>query len=247
MNKVILKKALYVFLFSTWTIVAFLLGSTLIGLLIGILADTAILNWLITPVGELTLAALVYVAGTAFLLLPLGLRRVRGSELKEWLGLQWRSVRKMVSWAFLTWGIYFLSYAVIVILLLLVQLPGVDLQQKQEVGFTNPHGFIEFAAAFVTLVIIAPIFEELMFRGFLFGRLRTVSNFWVSAIITSLIFAVLHLQLNVGIDVFVLSLFLCFLREKFQSIWPGVMVHMLKNGLAYTLLFILPLYGVKLV
>jgi hypothetical protein len=63
---------------------------------------------------------------------------------------------------------------------------------------------------------------------------------WAAIIITSLLFGAVHGQWNVAIDVFVLSLVLCSLREVTGNIWAGVLLHMLKNGLAFYLLFINP-------
>jgi membrane protease YdiL (CAAX protease family) len=43
---------------------------------------------------------------------------------------------------------------------------------------------------------------------------------------------------NVALDVFILSIVMCGLREMTGSIWAGVVLHMMKNGLAFYLLFI---------
>lgn len=137
--------------------------------------------------------------------------------------------------------------AVAMMVLYSLNLSGIDLQEKQNVGFNELSSSVDYMLAFITLVVLAPVFEEAMFRGFLFGQLRKRHGFWVSAIVTSLAFAVVHFQFNVGVDVLILSLFLCYLRERFQSIWPSIMLHALKNGIAYTLLFILPLLGFNLI
>jgi membrane protease YdiL (CAAX protease family) len=97
--------------------------------------------------------------------------------------------------------------------------------------------------AFITLVVIAPFAEELLFRGYLYGKLKSNVPTVVAAITTSLLFGLAHQQLNVGIDVFILSLVLCTLRSLTGSIWAGVLVHIIKNALAYYLLFVAPLMG----
>jgi membrane protease YdiL (CAAX protease family) len=48
------------------------------------------------------------------------------------------------------------------------------------------------------------------------------------------------LQWAVALDTMVLSLMLCTLREYTGAIWAGVLVHAIKNGLAFYLLFINP-------
>jgi membrane protease YdiL (CAAX protease family) len=66
-----------------------------------------------------------------------------------------------------------------------------------------------------------------------------------AALLTSALFAVPHLLEGNGsllwiggMDTFVLSLALCYLREKTGSLWAPVALHMLKNGVAYLALFV---------
>ena len=42
---------------------------------------------------------------------------------------------------------------------------------------------------------------------------------------------------NLAIDTFALSVVACVLREMFGSIWPSILIHMMKNGLIATVLF----------
>lgn len=50
---------------------------------------------------------------------------------------------------------------------------GVDTAQAQDLGFSYVMGG-EQLAAFIVLVVLTPLFEEAIFRGFLYGRLRMV-------------------------------------------------------------------------
>lgn len=120
--------------------------------------------------------------------------------------------------------------------------PGFDGAQTQDTGFTSLTEPYQYILAFITLVLMAPFAEELLFRGYLYGKLRQYVSIWGAMLITSLLFGAVHGQWNVGVDVFVLSLALTGLRETTGSIWAGVLVHMLKNGLAFYLLFINPMF-----
>jgi membrane protease YdiL (CAAX protease family) len=115
---------------------------------------------------------------------------------------------------------------------------SIDLSEHQDIGYTDPNGY-ELALIFVALVVLAPLVEEILFRGFLFTAFRRTFGFWIGAVGVSLLFAVAHGQANVGIDVFVLSMFLCYLREKTDSLWPAVALHALKNLVAFIVLFIM--------
>lgn len=247
MSKKSIQKFLWGVVYSVWVVVAFLLVSLCVGLLVQYTLPLTWYEWLNSSLGSLVLAAAVYIMTTILVLAPLFIRRTPWRELIAKLGLAKPPQLTMVTWAYVLWAIYFVCSLMVIFILSTVQLPGLDLQQEQEIGFQNlQHGY-EFVAAFLALVVLAPLFEEIIFRGYLYGRLRQRSGIVFSMIATSLMFGLVHFQLNVAIDVFVLSLFLCFAREKFDSIWPGVFIHALKNGIAYTLLFILPLYGVNLV
>ncbi|WP_260763907.1 CPBP family intramembrane glutamic endopeptidase [Candidatus Mycosynbacter amalyticus] len=134
-------------------------------------------------------------------------------------------------------------------------IPGVDLETKQQVGFENITQRYEMLLAFFTLVVLAPICEEFLFRGYLYGRVRKYYSALWAVVLTSLVFGLMHvyagpgmpLQWNVMIATTVLALFIGALREYTGSIWAGILVHMLKNGVAFFALFIAPLLGISLV
>ena len=90
----------------------------------------------------------------------------------------------------------------------------------------------------VTALIIAPLAEEIIFRLILFESLsatRTSSP----AIITALIFAVMH-QTPVQIPaLFLLGLVLQYVRSKYQSLWPSIMLHSAFNGISILLLLLI--------
>lgn len=124
------------------------------------------------------------------------------------------------------------------VLLVAGSLFGIDTGQQQDLGFSSLTGS-ELLVGFIVLVVLTPLFEEALFRGFLYGRLRRTSlPWWVPAIIVSALFGLAHGQWNVGLDVFVLSMVACALREMTGSIWAGTVLHMLKNMLAFMLTFV---------
>jgi membrane protease YdiL (CAAX protease family) len=117
-------------------------------------------------------------------------------------------------------------------------LPGFDANQVQEVGFKNINQQYEIVLAFIVLVVAVPIAEEVLFRGFLFGKLKKVTPIWLAILITSVLFATLHGAWNVALDTFALSVVLCVLRQITGSLWPPILLHMAKNGIAFYFLFI---------
>lgn len=155
---------------------------------------------------------------------------------------------KHIAYALCGFGVYFVLY-IIALAVIKAFIPGLNLEQKQEIGFNTTTSGISLLPVFLSLVILPPITEEIVARGFLFGGLRTKLSFIPAAIVTSILFASPHLAASsvgllwvAGIDTFMLSLVLCYLREKTGSLWPSIGVHMLKNGLAFIVLFNLTQY-----
>lgn len=128
-----------------------------------------------------------------------------------------------------------------VITTVIAALFSIDLQEQQHVGYETVRG-LALAGAGFALVVLTPIVEETIFRGFLFGAYRRRFGFVGGSLLVSVLFAAAHAQVNVGLDVFALSLFLCYLREKTQSLWPSILLHGLKNLVAFYFLFII---GIK--
>ena len=161
------------------------------------------------------------------------------------VSLETLGLKRLMSWVDI--GLAPLGYiayiiALIVVLAFVTQfIPGFQADQVQDIGFKGITNQIGYMLAFATLVVVAPIAEEVLFRGYLYGKLRRHVPIWACILATSALFALVHGQWNVAVDTFVLSLFLCGLRELTGSIWAGILVHMIKNSIAFYILFLAPL------
>jgi membrane protease YdiL (CAAX protease family) len=83
--------------------------------------------------------------------------------------------------------------------------------------------------------IVAPICEEFLFRGFIFGALRNWRGPVVGALITGLLFGAIHVGSAPVVDLVPLALLgvlLCGLRQLTGSIYPGIALHSLNNAVA---------------
>lgn len=148
--------------------------------------------------------------------------------------------------AILGYVFYFATFFAVAIALEQL-LPGINFNQEQEIGFDTSTKGVALLPIFVSLVIIPPLTEEFLARGFLYTGLRTRFHFVTSTIITSTIFAAAHLQWGSGapllwiafIDTFILSLVLCYLRETTKSLWAPIGVHAIKNMIAFSVLFLI--------
>ena len=84
--------------------------------------------------------------------------------------------------------------------------------------------------SFASVVVIAPVVEEFVFRGLLLHRWREKWNLKTAAIMSSVIFGVLHADL-IGAVAFGLAM--CYLYVKSQSLWIPIVCHMLNNLIAW--------------
>ncbi|MDO4872271.1 MAG: CPBP family intramembrane metalloprotease [bacterium] len=119
-------------------------------------------------------------------------------------------------------------------------IPNFDANQQQNLGYYGLVYPYQFMVVFCFLAIVPAIVEETIFRGIIYGELRQI-NPWLAMILVSILFGAAHFQLNVAITTFAMSLVMCFIREKFtDTIWAGVVLHFLKNALAFVLLYMMP-------
>jgi membrane protease YdiL (CAAX protease family) len=141
--------------------------------------------------------------------------------------------------------IYYPTY--IVAALVTSWLLSVNLNQTQSIGFSGTYNGWQLVMVFVSLVILPPIAEEIMFRGFLFSGLRKKLPFIWAALFTSLLFSFPHLLESgsggllwiAGIDTFILSMVLCWLRQKTDRLYAGMGLHALKNFIAFATIYLL--------
>jgi membrane protease YdiL (CAAX protease family) len=128
----------------------------------------------------------------------------------------------------------------------------IDPQVGQDIPFKDLSLNIEYFVAFVTLVILAPLAEELVFRGYFLGKLQERTGKWLAVLVTALVFGSMHLlgapengelvlQWGAAADTFAMGLVAGSLRMITGSIWAGVLLHSIKNAVAFYFLFVNPL------
>ena len=222
-----------------WVLAGFVLAQVIAGLLLVLLR---MLGVSFAGINESTfqtvVAAVIYVLSLVIVIgIPWVVRKYKTS-LKD-VGLD-----QYPDWTdILLAPAAFIVYVIVSLVLTTVasHLPFYNAEQVQETGFSQLSQGFEYLLAFATLVVIAPIAEEVLFRGYLLGKLRKHVPLWVAILVTSVLFGAVHLAWNVGVDVFALSIVLCLLRVSTGRLWPSILLHMLKNGIAFYFLFINPI------
>lgn len=91
----------------------------------------------------------------------------------------------------------------------------------------------------IVIIAGAALWEEIVFRGLLFGVLRKRFSLWPAAVISGAIFGSLHLtagDIGVAIQLSGLGVAMAWLYERTGSLWAPVMLHAANNTLAFFIL-----------
>lgn len=80
------------------------------------------------------------------------------------------------------------------------------------------------------IIVIAPIFEEILYRGIIFGGLRRKGQSFVfSAYLSALLFGLMHMNVSQGINAFVLGLLAAYVYEQTGNLKISIGLHLLNN------------------
>ena len=95
-----------------------------------------------------------------------------------------------------------------------------------------PIKFDSYLIGFITVVILAPIVEEIVFRGILYKYLRGRYSCIVSLLIVSIVWSILHVSVIIGINTFLISIAITLVYEGTKDIrWP-ILAHSINNSIA---------------
>ena len=103
----------------------------------------------------------------------------------------------------------------------------------------NNNNFLAFILLFFTTTLLAPLFEEIIFRGILLPTLSRDFGIILGILVSAFIFALAHLSLGEMLPLFVLGIGLGITRIASGSLLSSVIMHSLWNGLTFLNLFLL--------
>ena len=210
------------------------LGFSLIIAAVYVLVELGVyLKWANVPASDdpylngSLLAAVSIIAGVLCSLLILLFSKLRKSlSVKDYLGLHFIPRKDFLFWAMVFMGFgaiwnalaYFLGRPIV---------PEVMVEIYQSTSC--------IALLWVALIVTAPVFEELFFRGFLFkgiqgSRLGSVG----AVVITSFSWAIVHRQYGwyEVVSIMILGGLLGFVRVRTNSVWMTIAAHMMLNLVA---------------
>lgn len=164
-----------------------------------------------------------------FICLVFVMARIFRWEFSERLGIRRISIKSVLFIICLT---LFINLVIQSVQLLFAEGMRNDMINSLESDFSNGKSIIGFLA----IVIFAPMSEELLFRGLLFGELKKNINVYIAGLLQATLFGIIHGNIIWGIIAFLSAVFYAFLFERFNSIFAPLVGHMSVNLLAFILL-----------
>jgi len=151
-----------------------------------------------------------------------------GLDLREFFALRApRSWPRAVGYALLGFvAINVVSWAYI-------QVSGADPSDEQGLipdGWDSDRA-PQFIAFFITVVVVAPFVEELVYRGVGYSVLAPYGT-WVAIVATGVLFGASHGLLEALPILAAFGILLAWLRARTDSVYPGMLLHAVFNGVA---------------
>lgn len=121
-------------------------------------------------------------------------------------------------------------------LVLIGQMIGAYIEMKLgiEAGSENTASLVEIAklapVMIIVIAVIGPILEEFVFRRVIFGSFFQVWGFWLSAIVSAIVFAAIHFDFTHILLYTICGLIFAFLYYKTKRLLTSIVAHILLNS-----------------
>ena len=141
-------------------------------------------------------------------------------------------------WSALGWAaLGLVSFYVLTAVYAAIVQPDAEQDTVQSLG--GEDGTLGLIVAGVMVIAVAPVVEEVFFRGFFYRALRTRLSIWIAAAIDGLLFGIIHFGGD-GVDgllilppLALLGFIFCLVYERTGSLFPVIGMHAFNNMLAF--------------
>lgn len=195
---------------------------------VGWMATVVLVGQLVTLAGFNIDPSLVVIFGTLLLVVPAWYFTIHKYGV-SWADLGLRSFK--ASMVGLGCGLMLISLLFNLVYGALLGIFGLQIQPDIAVMFdgTSFPLALLFGGA-----VVAPVVEEVFFRGFIFAGLKHRWRWPVAAGVSAGLFAAAHVIPTSILPIFILGFIFAFLYQVSGSIWPAIIMHMLTNAVALT-------------
>ena len=178
-----------------------------------------------------------FIIGQGFMLVPLlWFLKSKKEPIVERLRLKPIKINLVTATVYLSMGIIIISDELDRVIQAFLPAPDYILDLN---GLLRPDTFIGFILLFIAVSIIAPLGEELIFRGFF---QQVLEKHWKdvtrAVLVTALFFAMIHMNPYWFLQIYILGVILGFLAWKTKSVIPSLILHSMNNTMAMFFSFV---------
>lgn len=136
---------------------------------------------------------------------------------------------------------YFAAIGVVNIYGILIDVFGLDFLKpgEQLPGDFYDHDSVVILTG-IAIVFMAPVAEEIFFRGFIFGGLRRYVNLPIAGLVSGALFALAHGDPGLVLPFAGVGLVLAYVYERSGTLWASIGVHFVFNSVSFILLLLIP-------
>jgi membrane protease YdiL (CAAX protease family) len=149
----------------------------------------------------------------------------RRSRFRD-LGFRYYSIAKTIWYTFLSLILIFIISFVYV--LILQKVLGID-APASKIDELVASGKVSGNIIIIVTAVIAPLCEEVYFRGFLYPAFRKSFGVVIGIFLSSIVFAAAHLDIYSFFPIMIIGWILAFMYEKTKSIFPAIFLHSIYN------------------
>ncbi len=167
--------------------------------------------------------------------------------LDNWLGLRWERAWQLlvivpggllIMWS-LMFGLHLVGY------MEFLEELGVETVQEAVKILQEQRDIAVLIAMGLSVCIVAPITEEIIFRGYLYPVAKRFGGAWIAIVVTGIIFAAAHGGIMTLLPLTVFGILLAIVYEKTKSIWAPIGVHMAFNTVTFVVQVAANYYGIE--
>ncbi|MFP3903399.1 MAG: CPBP family intramembrane glutamic endopeptidase [Armatimonadota bacterium] len=181
------------------------------------------------------IVAVQYIASVG-LALAFALSKTRATHKLSAMGLRTSGrAAKLILTGLFAYSV--LVVAAVVASLSMPQLTGAPIAQVG-MKLMGQHTALSVVIYLILLAVVAPIAEELLFRGYLYPALRENMSKFAAVAISAMLFGLLHMNPVAIVPIVIIGIVLAILYETTHSVVPGVVCHALNNTIVFCILML---------
>ena len=178
---------------------------------------------------DIDVTALTLISGLLTLAVVLAFYLIRRKKLSEALWLRPVPAPTLLTGASLAPALYF------VVIIVLAMLPAAWTENYGEASSEIVTGTV---VGVISVALVAPVVEEVIFRGLIMTRLSRAIPGWLAVLLSAVIFGLCHGELVWFCYTFVVGAFFAFIDLRAGSILPSILGHIMFNAIGQAMSFV---------